>query len=140
MPGIPVETVSINDTVVGPLEDHSFLLKAVQGKYKAAYLISYVDYPKEKRGILSSSEILESIFQSVQEENKDRMVYKKKIKFKNHEGIEYQYTGKIQAGHIVSGRNYLIDNRLLMLTAIMSKEQFARGDAAKYLDSLELTG
>ena len=138
MPGVPVETVSIEDSAVGPLKDHSFLLKAIQGPYKAGYLLSYVDYPQGKRGVLSDLEFLEAAWQPVEKNNKERLIYKKAINIGKHQGIEYQYTGKIQTDYIITGRNYLIGNRLLMLTAVMPQTQFARGDAMKYLDSLKL--
>ena len=139
MPGVPTEKVSIDDTVVGPLESHSFLLKAVQGDYKAGYLFSYADYPQEKRGVLSDAEFLESFYVAFQEKYDGDVIYKKKIKFENYEGIEYKCTSKIQPSNIVMCRDYLIGSRLLTLSAVMPKKQFERGDAMKYLDSLKLT-
>ncbi len=139
MPGIPTETISTTDTVLGPLESHDFLLKAVQGNYKAGYLISYSDYNKEKRGILSDMEILEHIMQSIKENNKNRWLYDKKINLGKYKGIEIQHIGKVQKEYIITERHYLIDNRLLTTTAVMPKKQYDRGDAMKYLNSLKLT-
>lgn len=114
------------------------MLKARQGPYKAVYLISYADYPPAKRGALSDAAILEATWQAAHDDVGDRMVYKKKIKYNQHEGIEYQYTGAKGDTHLVTSRDYLANNRLYMISAIMSKEQFSRGDATRYLDSFEL--
>ena len=137
MPGVPTEVKT--DADAGAVKQRSFMLKARQGQYKAAYLISYADFPPEQRGILSDAAILESSWQSSRNDVNNKMIYKKQIKYKQYEGIEYQYRGEKDRNYLVTSRDYLIRNRLYMTSAIMSQEQFDRGDAVKYLNSFELT-
>ena len=78
MPGVPTETQSA--PTAGVVKERSFMLKARQGNYKAGYLISYADYPPQQRGVLSDAAILESVWQTLPADVRNKMVYKKKIK------------------------------------------------------------
>jgi hypothetical protein len=134
MPGVPKETSSFTDTAVGRLNDHSFMLKARQGNYKAAYSISYVAYPSAQLKV-SPQQFMEQTWEASNDFAGSTQIYKKHISLKGHAGLEYQI--KAKSGSLITGRNYLIDNRLYQLTAIMSQEQFQRGDAMKFLDSFQ---
>lgn len=135
MPGIPEAKESTIDTTVGLLSDHAFLLKARQGNYKAAYLISYIDYPSSRLKV-SPQQFMEQAWQGSMGSFGSSNIYKKHISLNEYAGIEYQYKGK--SGNLVTGRSYLVGKRLYQLTAIMSKEQFGRGDAMKYLGSFRV--
>lgn len=139
MPGVPIATQSEGGTDKTVVKEGSFVLKARQGNYKAAYMISYADYAPEQRGVLSDEKIVDSTWQAAYGDIGNKMVYKKKIKYQGFEGVEFQYTGGKNASHLVTSRNYLVKNRLYQISAIMSKEQFDRGDAMKYLDSFKLS-
>ncbi len=138
MPGIPEEKKSVTQTRIGPIKDHSFMLKAQQGELKAAYLVSYADYPKDRPHDLSPNTFLEQTWQAAFGDLGNRLIYKKSITLNGFAGSEFQYRGKGASTSLVTSRNYLVNNRLYQLSAVMSKKQAERGDAQKYLDSFRL--
>lgn len=136
MPGVPVAKTETLPTEAGPIDDNSFMLRARQGKYKAAYLMSYSDYPPGSTQKLNPNDFLEKSWQGSFGALGDKLVYKKTITFNGFAGIDFQYRGK--GTLLVTGRNYLIHDRIYQLCAVMHQAQEARGDAQKYLDSFRL--
>lgn len=138
MPGAPEEKKSVIQTQLGPLDSYSFLLKARQGNRKTAYLISYSDYPSGHTQKFNSTDFLEKTWQGSFSNLGDRLVYKKNITLNNFAGLEFQYRGESASTSIITGRNYLVNDRIYQLAAVMSKELVDRGGAQKYLDSFRL--
>ena len=65
------------------------MLKAVQGKYKAGYLMFYANYPEKKNMILNPKKILDLLWAEESKSFKEKIIYKKQIKSDEIIGVEY---------------------------------------------------
>jgi hypothetical protein len=138
MPGVPEEKTSVSETQLGPLKNFLFIFREQQGKYKAAYLISYLDYPHDHTQKFKPSIFLERAWQETFGGSARIITYKKNIVLNGFVGIEFQYKGKTDPTIVTTSRNYLVKDRIYQLSAIMSQEQCDAGDAQKYLDSFQI--
>lgn len=138
MPGVPEAKKESMSTETGPIDQDTFTLRAQQGSDKAAYMISYADYPAGSTQKFNPNDFLEKCWQGGYSNLGDKLIYKKTFVFNGFAGLEFQYRGNTRPPFLITERDYLVHDRVYQMSAVMSQSQAARGDAQKYLDSFRL--
>jgi hypothetical protein len=137
MPGIPTESTSTQETDLGQMTAHDFVLKAQQEGHTAAYLISYSDYPAGSIAKMDVNRLLENMWESGYKNLGDRLFYKKAAPWNNLPCIEFQYRGSGNSKFMITARMLFVQDRNFLLSTVMLPNQASEGYALKYLNSFQ---
>jgi len=138
MPGIPDESTSTQDTELGQMTTHNFVLKARQEGHVAAYLITYGDFPAGSIEKMDVNQLLERMWEAGYKNLGDKLIYKKTDPWNNFPCIEFQYKGTGNSKLIITARLLFAQDRNFLVSTVMLPNQVEDGYALKYLNSLQL--
>jgi len=140
MQGSPIEETSNLSTDAGNITqyDHVLQLKDPRTQRSVAYFsVAYADYPPGSTRNLDPNEFLEKCWQGSFAKIATNLISKEKITLDGYPGLSFRYTGEAKSG-IVTGRHFLVNDRLYILVTIMTQARLDRGGSDKFLNSFHI--
>jgi hypothetical protein len=137
-PGSFKETTQSNDTAIGKIESHTFVLD----HGAISYFVSYADFPADAMQVANTDSALEGGVGGALENMNATLVNKIDISLDGAPGKEVQ--GDIPAnetfpnGGVVKARAYLVSNRLYQIYVLVKKGSESDAQMDRYIQSFKL--
>ncbi len=137
MPGTPKESSQSVDTAAGAINLTMFTTQVSS----AAYLVSYSDYPEDMMSSADPLKVLEGAQNGSITNFDGKLLSSKDITLDDNPGKEFTAEGKVTnpGDGSLSGRIYLVKNRLYQIIVIGLKDKTPAADIDKYLKSFKLS-
>ena len=136
MPSVPKESSQSVDTAAGKVDLTMFTSQVGT----SAYLVSFSDYPEEVMNTADPLKVLDGAMNGSVTNFGGTVLTSKDITIDNNPGKEFTADGKVSApgDGSLSGRIYLVKNRLYQVIVVGLKDKTVVSDIDKYLQSFKL--